>query len=472
MKKILLLILFPFLTLGQTQIGTNIYGENDNDGLGTGLAISADGNTVAVGTPNYDYPFPANAGKITIYQRNGNTWTEEVITTTNPYGYTYRGRQIFLSDDGNTLLARAYSGENGVILTYKKLAGVWTFITTAAEFTALNGNVALSGDGSTIAFADSLEGAGVVRIYKLDLGQETQATFTGTVFQEYFGDSIDLSYDGNTIAITSTGDIGIPGNRGKVEVYRNTGGTWSQVGGDIVGIGAYDRMGQSVKLSADGNTMTTSGLGDASGFNAGLIRIYANNAGAWTQIGADITGELEGQNLGVYYLDISADGTILVAGTTYSPPINNKVFQNISNTWIEIGAFSNSVTDTNTDLLNFGPKFALSADGTTVATSYCSDDATGPNRGVLAVYDLTNLLKSDTFVLQNFTVSPNPSSEIVTITLKENLEVQKINLYNPSGQVIKSQTSTTINVQDIAKGTYFLEVITNKGKATKTIVVK
>ena len=73
---------------------------------------------------------------------------------------------------------------------------------------------------------------------------------------------------------------------------------------------------------------------------------------------------------------------------------------------------------------------------------------------------------------ENFKIFPNPTSEKVTITLQENLELEKVNIYNTLGQFIKTEKNNTINVIGFVKGSYFFEVITNKGKATKTITIE
>ncbi len=71
--------------------------------------------------------------------------------------------------------------------------------------------------------------------------------------------------------------------------------SWDQIGADIVGETEDDLSGWSLSLSADGSTVAIGALynGDA-GFHAGQVRIYENNSGVWTQIGANIDGEAAG----------------------------------------------------------------------------------------------------------------------------------------------------------------------------------
>jgi hypothetical protein len=69
-------------------------------------------------------------------------------------------------------------------------------------------------------------------------------------------------------------------------------------------------------------------------------------------------------------------------------------------------------------------------------------------------------------------VYPNPASDVVKINLQEDLILEKVNIYNTLGQLVKTEKNNTISVSSFSKGSYFFEVITNKGKATKTILVQ
>jgi sugar lactone lactonase YvrE len=71
-----------------------------------------------------------------------------------------------------------------------------------------------------------------------------------------------------------------------------------------------------------------------------------------------------------------------------------------------------------------------------------------------------------------FKLYPNPVSSILNIQLAENLDFQKANIYNTLGQLIKAENKKEINVSDLSKGSYFIEVITDKGKATKSFIVE
>ncbi|OXB07391.1 leucine-rich repeat domain-containing protein, partial [Flavobacterium psychrophilum] len=84
-----------------------------------------------------------------------------------------------------------------------------------------------------------------------------------------------------------------------------------------------------------------------------------------------------------------------------------------------------------------------------------------------------NLLSNHSFAIEsNLKIYPNPVSEILNIALQEVLQLQKVNFYNTLGQLIKTTNHSETNVSSFAKGNYFVEVITNQGKATKTIIIQ
>uniref|UniRef100_UPI00106C3F11 leucine-rich repeat domain-containing protein n=1 Tax=Flavobacterium psychrophilum TaxID=96345 RepID=UPI00106C3F11 len=84
-----------------------------------------------------------------------------------------------------------------------------------------------------------------------------------------------------------------------------------------------------------------------------------------------------------------------------------------------------------------------------------------------------SLLSNHSFAIEsNLKIYPNPVSEILNIALQEGLQLEKVNFYNTLGQLIKTTNHSEINVSSFAKGNYFVEVITNQGKATKTIIIQ
>jgi FG-GAP repeat len=133
------------------------------------------------------------------------------------------------------------------------------------------------------------------------------------------GTSVALSADGNTALVGAPNDNG---GVGAVWVFVRTSltGTWSQQGSKLVANDASGdaNLGQSVALSADGNTALVGGPGDNSKAGAAWVFTRAND-GTWSQQGNKLTGTgasaapaTTGQGWSV---SLSADGnTALVGG--------------------------------------------------------------------------------------------------------------------------------------------------------------
>jgi streptogramin lyase len=98
---------------------------------------------------------------------------------------------------------------------------------------------------------------------------------------------------------------------------------------------------------------------------------------------------------------------------------------------------------------------------------YVADQSNNKIRTI--TFRLLEVNKNNTIL---FKLYPNPVSSILNIQLAENLDFQKANIYNALGQLIKTENKKEINVSDLSKGIYFIEVMTDKGKATKSFIVE
>ncbi|HMI08060.1 MAG TPA: T9SS type A sorting domain-containing protein [Flavobacterium sp.] len=72
----------------------------------------------------------------------------------------------------------------------------------------------------------------------------------------------------------------------------------------------------------------------------------------------------------------------------------------------------------------------------------------------------------------DFTVTPNPATEVIAVNLSENVTITKITIYDVSGKYIKtvSGQSKTIVVGELKTGTYFIEILSDNGKAVKKFI--
>src|SRR5690554_899182 len=150
------------------------------------------------------------------------------------------------------------------------------------------------------------------------------------------GSHVSLSSDGNIVAIGAPdGDVyGIVS--GLVRVYGNISGVWTQIDQLISGKAYGDKFGHSISLSADGNIVAI-GAPSNSYAGYGYVSVYKNISGVWTQIGQDIIGNDFGVRKGVS-VSLSADGNIVAIGApsnSYAGYVS--VYKNISGVWTQIG---------------------------------------------------------------------------------------------------------------------------------------
>jgi Flp pilus assembly pilin Flp len=493
MKKTLLFILFPLLTFGQTKIGADIDGDAANNFSGSSVSLSSDGRVVAIGA-SAEAGNGTDSGQVRIFKNVSGVWTKIGQSINGEAAQDYSGNSLSLSADGSVVAIGArYNDDNGKdsghVRVYKNVSGVWTKIGADIDGEALEDysgwSVSLSSDGSVVAIGapgnDGSEGykfyTGQVRVYKNISGVWTKigADIDGEAAFDQSGESVSLSSDGNVVAIGAIYNNGNGTESGQVRVYKNISGVWTKLGADIDGKASYDRIGSSLSLSSDGN-MVAIGMpfneliGSSS--SIGQVRVYKNVSNVWTQQGADIIGEAIYDSSGTS-VSLSSDGSVVAIGAPYNAdngPYSGqvRVYKNVSGVWTKLGV------DIDGEAANdkSGLSVSLSSNGSVVAIGAPLNAGNGRNSGQVRVYDLSPLLNTNTFVMSNFSVYPNPTSNEVNISLKENLILEKVNIYNVTGQLIKTEKSNVIKVNSLSKGTYYFEIFTDKGKGTKAIIVK
>ena len=71
-----------------------------------------------------------------------------------------------------------------------------------------------------------------------------------------------------------------------------------------------------------------------------------------------------------------------------------------------------------------------------------------------------------------FTLYPNPAKDVLNIQAKQGIEVNSIEIYNQLGQIVMATTNAinSVDVANLASGTYFVKVNTEKGSANAKFV--
>lgn len=491
----------------QTQIGSDIIGKKAGDLAGNTVSLSANGKILAVGSPEFDTSGTNNRGQVILYENKEGVWTQignELIGEAN---YDKFGISIDLSNDG-TIVAIGSSANRGItgdiigighVRVYKNIDNVWTQIGTDIDGVAKGDNsgssVSISADGTVIAIGSPNStntngtNAGMVRVFRNTSGTWTQigTNILGDTSNDSCGNSVSLSSDGTTVAVAArfAGD----GEKGQVKIFKNTDGTWTQIGKNIEGLDSDWQAGFCISMSADGNTVAIStprnDEGDGSFFNGGRARVFHKIGENWIQLGSDFEGIAFAEASG-HCISLSANGRVLAIAAPWNSENKTNsgrisIFNYVDNTWNPCGGYLYGKGENS----YYGYSISLSADGKTLAVGCPWSNVNTTNKGYASVYDISGIisednseivipetLSSDKFVLENFFVYPNPVKNDLFVNLNSYLNLKEVNVFSTTGQLIKTEKANQINMSTLSKGFYFIQVITDQGNATKKVFVE
>jgi len=369
-------------TLGGTQFGLD-------------LALSADGNTLAVGSPLAGAAFSVwQSGTVYVFTRSGGPWAQQAfLKASNANLSDQFGTAVALSADGNTLAVGAIGEASGA--------------------TGVDGD---QSDNSTI-------GAGAVYVFTRSgdtWAQQAYLKASNTGANDQFGWFVALSADGGTLAVgapgESSGATGVNGNQadrsatqaGAVYVFTRSGTTWAQQAYlKASNTGAKDVFGDAVALSADGNTLAVGANNEGSGVagvngqpdrtmsQAGATYVFVRNGAAWEQqaylkasnpdvldhFGAAVALAADGNTLAVGACDESsaaagvggdqADNTMPLAGAVY-------VYGRSGASWTQQAYVKASNPGERT---RFGWAVSLASGGNKLAVTSAGDSSCAPGVG-------------------------------------------------------------------------------------------
>jgi hypothetical protein len=358
----------PFVQQGKKLTGG---GGSGFSGFGHSVALSADGNTALIGGAGDN----AAVGAAWVFTRSGETWTQQgpKLTGGGESGQGQFGSGVALSADGNTALIGGQGDERsaGAAWVFTRSGETWTQqgekLTGAGEIGAASfgHGVALSSDGNTalIGGINDNGAAGAAWVFTRSLEtwtQQAKLTGAGTTF---FGWSVALSSDGNTALVGSPGDSELVG---AAFVFTRSGLIWTQQGEKLTGGGAVGapRFGISVALSSDGNTALIGGTGDHS--FAGAAWVFTRSLETWTQQGGKLTGGGEsGEGAFGSSVALSAEGnTALIGGSGDNKGVGAAwAFTRSGETWTQQGSKLTGAGESGEG--EFGSAAALSAEGST-----------------------------------------------------------------------------------------------------------
>ncbi len=219
------------------------------DFFGFSVSLSQGGSTVIVGAQgNSTYK-----GAAYVYKWNGTYWTETKLTASDGATYNYFGWSVSMSSDGNTVVSGAYGNNSyrGAAYLYKWNGLSWVptklIASDSAAADCFGHSVSLSPDGNTLVVGadgkNSYQGAAYVYKWNGTNWAETKLTASDGAAFDYFGNSVSVSPDGNTVFVGAKG-------KGAAYMYKWTGTSWAETKLTATDGSTLDNFGYSV--SSDG----------------------------------------------------------------------------------------------------------------------------------------------------------------------------------------------------------------------------
>jgi hypothetical protein len=303
----------------------------DGDTFGFRIALSSDGDTVAISALGEDSAATGingdqsdnsagGAGAVYVFIRNGATWSQQAyIKASNMDASDLFGSSVSLSDDGNWLAVGALDEDSNA--------------------------KGLNGDQTD----NSARGSGAVYVYRRDGASWSQQAYikaSNTERNDAFGVSVAFNGDATTLAVgamdedsTSTGVNGAEApaegtdwesdrSIGAVYVFTRSDTTWTQQAYlKASDPGPNDQFGVRVSLDDDGNVLAVptpledgGGRGidpveDDSAEDAGVVYLFRRSGETWRQ-----AAYIKAPNADTYdefgaTAALSGDGSILAIGS-------------------------------------------------------------------------------------------------------------------------------------------------------------
>ena len=149
------------------------------------------------------------------------------------------------------------------------------------------------------------------------------------------------------------------------------------------------------------------------------------------------------------------------------------IYRNVNGTNYELlttlASTNTSYNDTTADVVNNFYEYYIAIEVSTCNTDPLMSEFIKSN----LEYVNPNLGNNDLSYLDNaISLFPNPTSGQIQLNISNDIEVIKVKLYNVLGQQIALATNNTIEMSFLPSGLYYLEIATNLGTITKTVIRK
>ncbi|MGX9417534.1 hypothetical protein ACWU4D_09305 [Vibrio sp. WJH972] len=347
------------------------------DSFGYSVALSGDGNTLAVGAYLEDGDENAieNSGSVYLFNYDNDRWVQVAYLKADNAGIGDEfGFSVSLNEDGSTLAVGAYledsvaddATDSGAVYLFGDDNGDWDQVaylkaSNLGSEDQFGRHVALSADGTTLAVGAHFEdngapgivagnsnisdsspkrtNSGAVYLFHYSDNSWVQTAYiksSNTWSGDWFGRSVALNSDGSRLAVGSPNEdlTGSIGNSGAVYLYSYDTDSWTQTAHiKASNPGSSDQFGRYLALSSDGSTLAVGARGEDNAIkgvisdgsettetnsesDSGAVYVFSHSGSSWEQesyLKASNTGE---DDFFGHRVALSSDGDTL-AVTAY-----------------------------------------------------------------------------------------------------------------------------------------------------------
>jgi len=242
----------------------------------------------------------------------------------------------------------------------------------------------MSGDGNNLVvgvpFEDSNgSSAGSAYVFTRSgetWSQQAKIQASDAAANQEFAYSVDMSTDGNTIALGSRDDTGGT-NRGAAYIFTRSGSTWSQQAKlENANEADYDIFaggGRGVSLSGSGNVLVVGAYGDDdNGSQSGSTFVFTRSGTTWSQAKQIATSDAAASDENGFAVAIDKNGDTILTGSygktsstgaayIWTAPLAVQLQDTLT---LEAGSNITITTDANTDTVTIAASSAIDSAGT------------------------------------------------------------------------------------------------------------
>jgi len=376
---------------------------NCSAGLGQSVAISGDGNTIAALLDTEPPTSDPGAGIVNVFVKPSTGWATtsqqtailSLTSTEDPcanglnpaYCSTWFPSSVSISGDGSTVVlgysgARVGTEAHGAAYVFVRPAGGWVDNFSPVKLTASPGadlelvgqSVALSSDGTTIAATAPQSGgsAGAVYVFVKPSGGWA-STFQNAKLTYAPGDG--LSFLGNSVGITSGGDIVVAGGNGRGLIFMRNGAVWINTNESAQLLGSDGPIGKFT-ISGDGTVVAAGGLQSS----PGAVYLFVKPVSGWANTTesqkVSASDGTPGDNFGLSpypgstSVGLSNNGTTMIVGAPNATLLGNT---SQGTAYVFLGSAGTANASVSPSSLSFGTR--------TVGTTSASQMTTISNSG-------------------------------------------------------------------------------------------